>query len=126
MFNPMVEETEQVDQIFHALSNSTRRGMLRRLSRSACTVGELAEPADMSLAAASKHVQVLERAGMVNRRVKCRQHICTLSPKPLKEASDWLGVYEKFWDESLDRLQAMLEADRDGNQRKESDKREDS
>ncbi len=122
----MVEETEQVDQIFHALSNSTRRGMLRRLSRSACTVGELAEPADMSFAAASKHVQVLERAGMVNRRVKGRQHICTLSPKPLKEASDWLSFYEKFWDESLDRLQAMLEADRDGDQRKESDKREDS
>lgn len=109
----MVEETEQVDQIFHALSNSTRRGMLRRLSRSACTVGELAEPADMSFAAASKHVQVLERAGMVNRRVKGRQHICTLSPKPLKEASDWLSFYERFWDESLDRLQAMLEADRD-------------
>ena len=109
----MVEQTEQVDQIFHALSNSTRRGMLRRLSRSACTVGELAEPADMSFAAASKHVQVLERAGMVNRRVKGRQHICTLSPKPLKEASDWLSFYEKFWDESLDRLQAMLEADRD-------------
>lgn len=87
--------------------------MLRRLSRSACTVGELAEPADMSFAAASKHVQVLERAGMVNRRVKGRQHICTLSPKPLKEASDWLSFYEKFWDESLDRLQAMLEADRD-------------
>ncbi len=126
MFNHMVEETEQVDQIFHALSNSTRRGMLRRLSRSACTVGELAEPADMSFAAASKHVQVLERAGMVNRRVKGRQHICTLSPKPLKEASDWLSFYEKFWDESLDRLQAMLEADRDGDQRKESDKREDS
>ena len=77
------------------------------------TVGELAEPANMSFAAASKHVQVLERAGMVNRRVKGRQHICTLSPKPLKEASDWLSFYEKFWDESLDRLQAMLEADRD-------------
>lgn len=76
-------------------------------------MGELAEPADMSFAAASKHVQVLERAGMVNRRVKGRQHICTLSPKPLKEASDWLSFYERFWDESLDRLQAMLEADRD-------------
>lgn len=116
----MVEQTEQVDQIFHALSNSTRRGMLRRLSRSACTVGELAEPADMSFAAASKHVQVLERAGMVNRRVKGRQHICTLSPKPLKEASDWLSFYEKFWDESLDRLQAMLEADRDDNSGRQS------
>ena len=111
MFNLMVEETEQVDQIFHALSNSTRRGMLRRLSRSACTVGELAEPAAMSFAAASKHVQVLERAGMVNRRVAGRQHICSLSPKPLKEAAEWLAFYEKFWDESLDRLEAVLKTD---------------
>ena len=57
---------------------------------------------------------------MVNRRVKGRQHICTLSPKPLKEASDWLSFYEKFWDESLDRLQAMLEADRDDNSGRQS------
>jgi DNA-binding transcriptional ArsR family regulator len=113
MFNLMVEESQQVDQIFHALSNSTRRGMLRRLSRSACTVGELAEPAEMSFAAASKHVQVLERAGMVNRRVRGRQHICSLAPKPLKQASEWLEFYEKFWDESLDRLQAMFEDDRE-------------
>lgn len=111
MFNHMVEETEQVDQVFHALSNGTRRAMLRRLSRSACTVGELAEPAEMSFAAASKHVQVLERAGMVNRRVEGRQHICSLSPKPLKEASDWLSFYEEFWNESLDRLEAVLQSD---------------
>ena len=109
----MVEQTEEVDRIFHALSNGTRRNMLRRLSRSACTVSELAEPAEMSFAAASKHVQVLERAGMVNRRVKGRQHICSLSPKPLKEASEWLSFYEKFWDESLDRLQAVLESDQE-------------
>ena len=74
-------------------------------------MSELAEPAEMSFAAASKHVQVLERAGMVNRRVKGRQHICSLSPKPLKEASEWLSFYEKFWDESLGRLQAVLEED---------------
>ncbi|MGK2956139.1 MAG: ArsR/SmtB family transcription factor [Solirubrobacterales bacterium] len=107
----MVEETQEVDRIFHALSNGTRRTMLRRLSRSACTVGELAEPVEMSFAAASKHVQVLERAGMVNRRVKGRQHICSLLPKPLKQASEWLEFYEEFWDESLDRLKAVLEAD---------------
>lgn len=111
MFNHMVEDTGQVDQVFHALSNGTRRAMLRRLSRSACTVGELAEPAEMSFAAASKHVQVLERAGMVNRRVEGRQHICSLSPKPLKEASDWLSFYEEFWNESLDCLEAVLQSD---------------
>ena len=107
----MVDEDDDVDQIFHALSNRTRRGMLRRLSRQECTVGELAAPAEMSLAAASKHVQVLERAGLVNRRVSGRQHICSLSPKPLKEASEWLSFYEKFWDESLDRLEAVIETD---------------
>ena len=107
----MVDEDDDVDQIFHALSNRTRRGMLRRLSRQECTVGELAAPAEMSLAAASKHVQVLDRAGLVNRRVSGRQHICSLSPKPLKEASEWLSFYEKFWDESLDRLEAVIETD---------------
>jgi len=111
MFNHMVEESEEIDQIFHALANRTRRGMLRRLTRSECSVGELAEPAEMSFAAASKHVQVLERAGLVNRRVKGRQHICSLSPKPLKEASDWLSFYEEFWNASLDRLEAVLTAD---------------
>lgn len=107
----MVEDSEEIDQIFHALSNRTRRGMIRRLSRQECTVGELAAPAEMSLAAASKHVQVLERAGLVNRRVRGRQHICSLSPKPLKEASEWLGFYEEFWNTSLDRLEAVLVSD---------------
>ncbi|MGA7397616.1 MAG: metalloregulator ArsR/SmtB family transcription factor [Solirubrobacterales bacterium] len=107
----MVEETEEVDRIFHALSNSTRRRMLRQLSRRSCSVGDLAKPAEMSFAAASKHVQVLEKAGMVNRRVKGRQHICSLSPKPLKEASEWLSFYEEFWNEGLDRLEAVLASD---------------
>lgn len=111
MLNHMVEDSEEIDQVFHALSNRTRRGMVRRLSRRECTVGELAAPAEMSLAAASKHVQVLERAGLVNRRVSGRQHICSLAPKPLKEASDWLSFYEGFWNESLDRLEAVLKSD---------------
>jgi len=110
-FNHMVEESEEIDRVFHALSNRTRRGMLRRLTRSECSVGELAAPADMSFAAASKHVQVLERAGLVNRRVRGRQHICSLSPKPLKEVSEWLAFYEEFWNTSLDRLEAVLEED---------------
>lgn len=111
MFNHMVEESEAVDRVFHALSNPTRRGMLRRLSRGACPVGELARPADMSFAAASKHVQVLERAGMVNRRVEGRRHICSLRPEPLREVSEWLKFYERFWTENLDRLAEVLESD---------------
>lgn len=111
MFNHMVEETEEVDRVFQALSNRTRRGMVRQLAGGECTVGDLARPTRMSFAAASKHVQVLERAGMVNRRVEGRQHICSLRPEPLREASEWLGYYEKFWSESLDRLARVLEED---------------
>ena len=107
----MVEDSEKVDRVFHALSNGTRRGMVRQLSRGECTVGDLARPADMSFAAASKHVEVLERAGMVNRRVKGRQHICSLRPDPLRDASEWLGFYEKFWSDNLERLAAAVETD---------------
>lgn len=107
----MVEDSEKVDRVFHALSNRTRRGMVRQLSGGECSVGDLADPAEMSFAAASKHVKVLERAGLVNRRVAGRQHLCSLKPEPLKEASEWLSFYERFWSESLDRLAATLEAD---------------
>lgn len=111
MFNHMVEDSEHVDRVFHALSNRTRRGMVRQLSGGECSVGDLASPADMSFAAASKHVKVLERAGLVNRRVAGRQHICSLRSEPLREVSEWVNFYEKFWSESLDRLAATLEAD---------------
>ena len=107
----MVEDSEKVDRVFQALANGTRRGMVRQLSQGECSVGDLARPARMSFAAASKHVQVLEKAGMVNRRVAGRQHICSLRPQPLREASEWLSFYEKFWSDNLDRLAATLEAD---------------
>lgn len=111
MFNHMVEDSEHVDRVFRALANGTRRKMVRQLSQGECSVGDLARPARMSFAAASKHVQVLEKAGMVNRRVAGRQHLCSLRPEPLREVSEWLSFYEKFWNESLDRLAATLEAD---------------
>ena len=111
MFNQMVEDSEKVDRVFHALSNRTRRRMVRQLSGGECSVGELASPAEMSFAAASKHVQVLEKAGLVNRRVAGRQHICSLRSEPLREASEWLSFYEKFWTDNLDRLAAVLESD---------------
>lgn len=111
MFNCMVEDSEKVDRVFRALSNHTRRGMVRQLSTGECSVSDLARPADMSFAAASKHVQVLERAGLVSRRVAGRQHLCSLKAEPLREVSEWLSFYEQFWNESLDRLAATLEAD---------------
>jgi DNA-binding transcriptional ArsR family regulator len=78
--------------------------MLGRLAGGELTVGELAEPLAMSLAAASKHVQVLERAGLVRRTVQGRRHVCRLDPGPLASAHAWLDYYQRFWAERLDAL----------------------
>ncbi|WP_157104227.1 ArsR/SmtB family transcription factor [Nocardia kruczakiae] len=105
----MVENSsEQLDVVFHALSDSTRRSMLRTLARRQCSVGELAAPFDISLAAASKHIKVLERAGLVRRSVRGRTHLCRLDPRPLRECAEWVNFYERFWGESLDALEAAL------------------
>src|SRR4051794_6618073 len=111
MFNHMVEDQMHLDGAFHALAHPARRDMLRRLAGGELTVGELAEPVSMSLAAASKHVQVLERAGMVRRTVDGRRHVCRLDPAPLASASEWLRFYERYWSERLDDLQALVESD---------------
>jgi DNA-binding transcriptional ArsR family regulator len=100
-----------MDAVFHALASPARRDMLGRLAGEELTVGQLAAPLAMSLAAASKHVQVLERAGLVRRRVTGRQHICRLDPAPLASAFTWLRFYEHFWNERLDALQALLDPD---------------
>lgn len=82
--------------------------MLSRLGSGQLTVGELAEPLDMSLAAASKHVQVLERAGLVHKTTEGRRHICRLSPEPLIAASAWLSAQQRFWNQRLDALQDLF------------------
>jgi DNA-binding transcriptional ArsR family regulator len=97
-----------MDAVFHALASQARRDMLGRLADGELTVGQLAAPLAMSLAAASKHVQVLERAGLVHRRVTGRQHLCRLDPAPLASASAWLRFYEHFWNERIDALQELL------------------
>lgn len=102
-----------MDEVFHALANDARRRMLGRLATGELTVGQLAEPLTMSLAAASKHVQVLERAGLVHRRVDGRRHLCRLQPAPLEAAYRWLAHYEQFWNERLDALEALLRAEND-------------
>lgn len=105
----MVEYQElPLDAVFHALGDATRRAMLGRLAESERTVGELAQPFAMSLAAASKHVRALESAGLIRREVRGRQHICRLEPAPLEAASAWLRHYERFWNHRLDRLEALL------------------
>ena len=105
----MVEEkTHELDAVFHALGDATRRRMLRRLAGGEQTVGQLAEPFAMSLAAASKHIKVLEGAGLIRREVRGRTHICHLEAGPLGTADAWLRHYEAFWNTRLDRLEALL------------------
>lgn len=105
----MVEfQNSDMDSVFHALGDATRRRMLRDLSCGSRTVGQLAEPFDISLAAASKHVKALENAGLIRREVQGRTHVCHLDPAPLERAHGWLGLYRKFWNERLDALSEVL------------------
>jgi DNA-binding transcriptional ArsR family regulator len=113
MLNHMVEESAGMSAVFHALAHNVRREMLHRLATSALTVGELAEPLTMSLAAASKHVKVLERAGLVQLTVDGRRHVCRLEPGPLVSASAWLRFYERYWGERLDSLEGLFHAETD-------------
>ena len=89
---------------FGALADPTRRAILARLAEGQASVTELAEPFAISLPAVSKHLKVLERAGLISRGRAAQWRPCRLAPKPLKEATDWLQRYRQFWDESLDRL----------------------
>jgi DNA-binding transcriptional ArsR family regulator len=113
----MVERQEvasdaKLSRIFQALSDPTRRGMLRRLSGGEHTIGELAEPYDMSFAAASKHVKVLEGAGLIRREVQGRTHVCRLRPQPLAAADEWLAFYQRFWSARLDDLERAIIRDK--------------
>jgi DNA-binding transcriptional ArsR family regulator len=101
-------QATMLDRTFHALADPTRRAMLRRLAGGEQSIGELAAPFTMSFAAASKHVRVLENARLVRRRVEGRSHICHLEAAPLAAADDWLRFYEKFWNQQLDALEAVL------------------
>lgn len=103
-----------LDRIFHALADPTRRAMLRNLALSERSVGELAAPFAMSLAGASKHVRVLEGAGLLRRRVDGRTHFCRIEPAPLTAAEEWLRVSEEFWTGRLDALEAALKPSQSG------------
>jgi DNA-binding transcriptional ArsR family regulator len=98
----------KLDALFRALSDSTRRAMLEDLASAPRSVGELAAPHAMSLAAASKHIQALERAGLVVRNVQGRTHVCHLNAAPMHGGVEWLRHYETFWTQRLDALDAPL------------------
>lgn len=105
----MVElHTEQMNTVFHALGDGTRRRMLHALASGERTVGELAEPFEISLAAASKHIKVLETAGLIRREVRGRSHVCRLDSGPLASAHAWLSFYERFWNDRLAALEKLL------------------
>src|SRR5260221_11253630 len=105
----MVElQTPQLDSIFHALGDATRRRMLRKLAGGERTVSQLAKPFAMSLAAASKHIKALENAGLIRREVRGRTHLCRLDSGPLVSAHQWLNFYERFWTGRLDALARLL------------------
>jgi DNA-binding transcriptional ArsR family regulator len=94
---------------FAALADPTRRAILARLAQGESTVGELAEPFAMSLPAVSKHLKVLERAGLITRGRTAQWRPCRLQAGPLKDLSGWLEHYRRFWDESFDRLDEYLD-----------------
>jgi len=106
----VLDQAPQLDHLFHALADPTRRAMLRSLAGGRRKIGELAAPHRMSFAAASKHVRVLERAGLVRREVVGRSHLCRIEPAPLAQADDWLKFYTRLWTEQFDALDAVLKA----------------
>ena len=120
----MVEfDSPRLDAVFHALGDGTRRKMLRELAQGERTVGQLAQPFAMSLAAASKHIKALEGAGLIQREVRGRTHVCRLDPGPLASAEQWLRHYERFWTDRLDTLGRLLREDDSKFQASEGDER---
>ena len=109
-----------LDETFAALADPTRRAILSRLMRGDARVTEIAAPFDMSLNAVSKHVKVLERAGLVRRSVRGREHRLALIREALAEAGEWIAAQQTFWDRRLDALESHLKAKKTRKREKES------
>jgi DNA-binding transcriptional ArsR family regulator len=107
----MVTNSPQLDLTFAALADPTRRAILDQLVHGVATVGQLAEPFDISRPAISKHLRVLERAGLVSRQRDGRVSRCGLDASPMKNAADWVDRYRQFWDQQLDQLVQYLETE---------------
>jgi DNA-binding transcriptional ArsR family regulator len=110
----ITRDDELLDRVFSALADPTRRAILARLTRGDATVGELAGPFAMSRPAISKHLNVLERAGLVLRLPDGRVNRCVFDPAPLKDASAWVDDYRRYWEGSLDVLANYLETEGTG------------
>jgi DNA-binding transcriptional ArsR family regulator len=100
--------TDQLSVIFAALADPTRRAILARLADGPATVNEIAEPFDMTLPAISKHLKVLERAGLISRGREAQWRPCKLEAAPLREATEWMSHYRRFWEGSFDKLDTLL------------------
>ncbi len=111
--------TEPLDLVFAALADPTRRGMLEQLADGETNVGALAEPHEMSQPAVSKHLRVLERAGLIQRTRRGREHRIRVDPRPLEAASTWIEHYARFWNRQFDAVDAYL---KDARQRQERGK----
>ena len=116
----MITETKspRLSTTFAALADPTRRVILERLSRGEATPGELARPLRISWPAVTRHLRVLERAGLLQRRRSGRNHVLTLEPKPMKQAEAWIGTYRRFWEGSFDALADYLKRGVTKNDRK--------
>jgi DNA-binding transcriptional ArsR family regulator len=101
--------TDQLSATFAALADPTRRAILARLASGECSVTELAEPFEMSMPAVSKHLRVLERAGLVARRREAQWRPCRIEAGPLREVAEWTEHYRRLWEERLDRLDTYLQ-----------------
>ena len=104
----MQTQTDPLSITFAALADPTRRAILARLANGEATVTELSAPFDMSLPAISKHLKVLQKAGLIEQGRQAQWRPCSLKPEPLRDASEWIGQYKRHWEESLERLDAYL------------------
>jgi DNA-binding transcriptional ArsR family regulator len=109
---------DRLDAAFSALADPTRRAILARLALGETTVNELAEPFDMSLPNISKHLKVLEHAGLISRSRDAQRRPCKIEPEPLKEVSAWVEAYRKLWEERFDRLDDYLKQLQDKEEKK--------
>lgn len=113
MTTAVLNPEDRLDLVFQALANRTRRALLARLKTGPAMVTELAKPFGISLNAVSKHLTVLERAGLINRAIEGRVHSCALEAGPMATADQWLSAYEVFWQDNLDSFATFMESGQD-------------
>lgn len=102
------QQVEELDRVFSALADPTRRAILKSLTRRPATIQQIAHPFPFSLNAISKHVMVLERAGLLRREIRGREHYCSIDPRPLGSANRWIEHYRQFWEQRMDALQIYV------------------